>query len=396
MMKIFLSFFIFTIVSTITLGQQNTVLNLSSSLRFNTVKKSRFEAPLNQFSSSNQFSLLNKFDIKSVFEDSPNDAYFVNGSKFNSQRNWTNNRKELRIGFGTTQFLGDLGGRNLKGTDYSLRDLNMKSTNLCAMVGYRYRFAKYFATTTSLTIGMLEGSDALIEVDTELYYPDGPDTQAKYRDAAYRKARNLSFRAPFIDITQRLDFIIWQKEKIGARYKFRGLKGFNNRNEQVYIFGGAGLIAFMPQAYYDGGWVRLRPLATEGQGLVGGIPKYSPVTVVMPFGVGFRVGISREWRIGVEASYVKTFSDYIDDVNGVYYDKDKLKDQRGQMAQDLANRYDKSDEEKRTWFEKGQQRGDRQKDAYFYINVVLTKNITYRNYTKVQKRYKLSKGKYKF
>ncbi|MCF8269675.1 MAG: hypothetical protein K9I25_06850, partial [Crocinitomicaceae bacterium] len=41
---------------------------------------------------------------------------------FNTQKNWSLNKKELLISFGPTQFLGDLGGANSSNYDYSLKD----------------------------------------------------------------------------------------------------------------------------------------------------------------------------------------------------------------------------------------------------------------------------------
>lgn len=61
-------------------------------------------------------------------------------TNFNTQRNWSLNKKEIMFGIGATQFLGDLGGRDRIGTDYSLRDLDWRSTNLGGMIGFRYRF----------------------------------------------------------------------------------------------------------------------------------------------------------------------------------------------------------------------------------------------------------------
>jgi hypothetical protein len=370
-MRYLLSILIFYFVSNFSLSQQNSVLNLSSSLRFNQNKSTLFETP------SNQFLVKRKSVLNTILEENPYDVFDVNGSKFNNQRNWTNNRKEFRFSLGVTQFLGDLGGKDQIGTDYSLVDLDLKSTNLMGMFGYRYRFAPKFATTTSLTLAMLKGDDAL--------------TTDKFR-----MARNLRFRAPILELTQRLDFMIYTYEKVGKRYNIRGIKGFKNRNEQIYIFAGVGLVGFMPQGLYNGRWYNLGPLSTEGQGLVGGIKKTFPVTVTLPVGLGFRIGISREWRIGVETSYMKTFSDYIDDVHGVYYDKGLLGAQKGPLAVALSDRSDFNNPDQATWFVGGQQRGDKQKDAYFYVNIVLTRNITYRNYTKVHKRYRLPRGKYKF
>jgi hypothetical protein len=73
-----------------------------------------------------------------------------------------------------------------------------------------------------------------------------------------------------------------------------------------------------------------------------------------------------------------------------------LASQKGPIAAALADRSNKSNLIHKNWFAADQQRGDKQKDAYFFVNFVVTKNVTYRNYTKTHRRYKLSKGKYKF
>ena len=396
-MRYFLSFYIFFIVSNSFFGQQNNFLNLGSSVRFSDSKSKTFDLLTSQKSILQKKAPLTKF-----FEEQPFEA-FGESNRFNSNKNWKNNKKEIRIGIGATQFLGDLGGTNLIGADYRLKDMNIKATNMCLMVGYRHRLSSKFATTSNITLGMLAGSDANIigsESDSSLIFSTDanglPTSQLRYADGYYRRMRNLSFRAPILEISQRLDFMIYTYEKVGKRYSIAGLKGFKNRNEQIYIFAGIGLVGFIPQAQIDGSWHNLRPLSTEGQGLLGGIKKYSPVTVVMPFGFGFRVGISREWRIGMEASYVKTFSDYIDDVHGVYYNKELLAAQKGEMAAALSDRSDYDNPNQHNWYGAGQKRGDKQKDAYFYVNIILTRNITYRNYTKTYRHFKLSKGKYKF
>lgn len=372
-MRYTLSFFIFFILTTTVIGQQNSVMNLSSSLSLNSQRKSASDF------FSNEFTMKRKTPIIKYLEDQPEINFNTNDTRFNNQKNWTNNRKEFRFSFGVTQFLGDLGGKDQVGTDYSLKDLDLKSLNYMAMIGYRHRISKLFATTSSLTFGILKGDDAL--------------TTEKFR-----RARNLKFRAPILELSQRIDFMLYRKEKLGRRYNIRGVKGFKNRNEQVYAFAGVGLVYFAPQGQMvdDNRWYDLRSKSTEGQGLLGGIKKYSPITICLPVGLGFRVGISREWRIGLEASYTKTFSDYIDDVHGVYYDNSLLAAQKGPIAAALADRSDKTNPAQQNWFAGGQQRGDKQKDAYFFLNVVVTRNITYRNYTKTHRKFKLSKGKYKF
>ncbi len=276
-------------------------------------------------------------------------------TNFNSQRNWSRNKKEIIIGFGATNFLGDLGGANQIGTDYSLKDLDFPSTGFGGVIGYRYRFHPYYATSTLLNFGMVRGSDAKTE-------------------DVVRMSRNLHFRSPIVNLNQRFEIIVLANEKVGRRFNIPGLKGFKDHNEQLYFFTGVGVAYYSPRALYQGSWVALKPMRTEGQGLDGGPAEYSGFTATIPFGVGFRMGINQLWRIGIEATYVKTFTDYIDDVHGTYYDPDILMTEVGPDAVALANPAVQNS----NWFSAGQQRGDKQNDALFYANVTIYRNITYK------------------
>jgi hypothetical protein len=75
---------------------------------------------------------------------------FAQHSNFNTQRNWSMNKKEIVFGIGATQFLGDLGGRDRVGNDYSLVDADLPSTGFSGLIGYRYRFHPNWATTSLL------------------------------------------------------------------------------------------------------------------------------------------------------------------------------------------------------------------------------------------------------
>ena len=80
---------------------------------------------------------------------------FAQRINFNTQRNWSLNKKELLINIGPTQFLGDLGGANSSNYDYSLKDWDWKALGANVGVGYRYRFHPMFATTTNLSYLMM-------------------------------------------------------------------------------------------------------------------------------------------------------------------------------------------------------------------------------------------------
>src|SRR5574343_1952744 len=101
---------------------------------------------------------------------------FAQHTNFNTQRNWSLNKKEILFGIGATQFTGDLGGRNQVGKDYSLRDIDLPSTGIGGMIGFRYRFFPFWVIITILIVGLLRGNDALT-------------------NEVIRESRNLHFRS---------------------------------------------------------------------------------------------------------------------------------------------------------------------------------------------------------
>ena len=325
-------------------------------------------------------------------------AFFVSGvahsqhANFNSQKNWSLQKHELQFGLGATQFLGDLGGSPDIGKSNSLKDLNIKSTGVAAWFGYRMRFHPKFATTSSFSLFTLKGADSL-------------------SDNYIRNARNLHFRSLSLELQQRIEYILFSKEAFSPRYNFPGVRQAKNRNHQTYIFTGIGMLAFSPSAKdQNGDWQRLRPLNTEGQGQVASNPvgvehqttsngdvieSYSPVTLTIPFGFGMRFGINSLWRIGFEVSYVKTFSDYIDDVSTNFYDNPNASAQAQYFASPGQDDPSTAVDETLFW-NHGQQRGDASdKDAYFHLNFVITRNLTYKDYGKQRQKVEKRLGKYK-
>ncbi len=95
------------------------------------------------------------------------------------------------------------------------------------------------------------------------------------------------------------------------------------------------------------------------------------------------------WRVGLEMAYVKTFSDYVDDVSTIYANPSDL---GSQMAIDLSNPTSGNPA-----FAPGEKRGDsNQKDAYYHVNLIVTRNLTYKDYGRQRKKYNLkSSGRYK-
>jgi hypothetical protein len=291
---------------------------------------------------------------------------------FNSQKNWSLNKKELIFGMGATQFTGDLGGGPTEGIDYSMKDIDFPSTGINAMIGFRYRFHPSFATTTKLSCFTLKGDD-------------------KFSEESIRNARNLNFKTGVFELQQRIEWIAFSVEKFSPTYTLPGKAKGKNKNQQYYLFTGLGAAYFNPKAEYNGKWYELRKLRTEGQA-----KPYSPITMTIPMGLGLRFGLGTSWRFGIEASYVKTFSDYIDDVSTVYADPNSFSDP---VASVLSNPSDLSVTVGNgfNWFGAGYQRGDsKQMDAFYQLNFVITRNITYKDYGR-QRSKSISKsfGRYK-
>lgn len=230
---------------------------------------------------------------------------------------WKKTRKEVLLGTGAANLLGDLGGADQIGTHF-MKDLEISLTRPVVAAGYRYKISPTIAVKGFGGWARLAGNDALTLEPA-------------------RNNRNLSFRTNIITASAHFEYSVVE-EKVKSKYSRYSRKGkkfpFN-----VYFFGGMGLFYFNPKGQYlDGKWYKLKPLHTEGQGLPGSEAKdYSLVQFCVPLGIGLKYPINREWSIGLEYSITKTFTDYIDDVSSVYYDNDAIRTAYGDVAAYFAD-----------------------------------------------------------
>ena len=84
-------------------------------------------------------------------------------------------------------------------------------------------------------------------------------------------------------------------------------------------------------------WVELQPLGTEGQGSLSHPEKgdlYPLSQVVVPLGIGVKLSLGEKFSLIAEYGIRKTFTDYLDDVSGVYANPDEL----SSLSADLADR----------------------------------------------------------
>ena len=220
---------------------------------------------------------------------------------FNSDVNSQSNESysEFGVMLGTSYYIGDL------------NDKHFRQAQPAGNIHYRTNFNNRFAMKVSFSAGQVRGSDKLNRVDT-----------AKFN-------RNLHFRSNIYELSGVLEFNFLPYETGNNRFPF-----------SPYIFAGFSMYNFNPQArQFDTGnpfdndgrdsnnpWLDLQPLGTEGQ-QSSHYPEKQPYQLVQfafPLGVGMKLSLARNLSISMEYGMRMLFTDYLDDVGGLYADPQYL------------------------------------------------------------------------
>ncbi|SEJ55023.1 hypothetical protein SAMN04487995_5237 [Dyadobacter koreensis] len=157
----------------------------------------------------------------------------------------------------------------------------------------------------------------------------GDDYEMNKKDPTnIRFPRNLSFRN---DLKEFAVVGIYKLTPDNRSYDRRPQFG-------AYLFGGIAAVAHNPKAKDEvtGDWVKLQSLGTEGQGQPGYAKPYSLIQMAIPIGIGVRYKINDRFDIGAELGFRFTFTDYLDDVSGVYADPSVF--QPGSTGEKFSNR----------------------------------------------------------
>ncbi len=234
-----------------------------------------------------------------------------------SAQGWKSVRHEVSFGVGASNFLGDLGGAKGIGT-HGIKDLKFRMTRPAVMAGYKYMISPYFSVKGSLLWALISGDDAVTK-------------------NVVRNNRNLSFRSNIGEASAYIEYYPYT-ERVLPRYKVKGVRGNKAFSLMPYIFTGVGFTVFNPKANFNGSWMALQPLGTEGQGLAGRPEKYKRYTLSFPIGLGVKYRIDKQLAISFELSLRYTLSDYIDDVSTSYYFSDEIAAAYGEEAGVLSDR----------------------------------------------------------
>ncbi len=246
----------------------------------------------------------------------------------------TFSQTELGLFIGTSFFHGDVGYNSLNFGNTDKLFINPK-----AAIGLHFR--KNLNSRIAFNFTLKRGQINSYDRDSE---------------DVFITQRNLDFQSDITEISSNFEFN-FSPYKIGSE-KF---------NKSVYIFTGISGFKFNPQGFYNGGWVDLQPLGTEGQGsfLYPEREKYKLFSIGIPIGVGYKLNLNSNLALNIAWSWTLTTTDYIDDVSLNYVNSNLLSEQ----AQNLA---DKSF----LGFSEGDQRGNSENmDKFGFFGVSLVYKI---------------------
>lgn len=179
--------------------------------------------------------------------------------------------------------------------------------------------------TTSPTLGgfLRYAANDRVRISGEVNYVHIRQADSNAEDPA-RRARNLNFRNRMVEFGFRTDITVFH---IADRSNNRNFLKPGQLSVRGFVFTGAYGVLHNPQAQithdpnneWEDRWYDLRPLRTEGQ-----VEEYASLIAAIPVGLGVEFGIGNNWVLGFEGSWRSTFTDYLDDISGMYANPDML------------------------------------------------------------------------
>jgi opacity protein-like surface antigen len=165
--------------------------------------------------------------------------------------------------------------------------------------------------------------------------------------------RNLSFYTSLSELSLLVDFNLFD------------LLSYSRKGKMTpYLFAGVGIILFNPKATYNGNDIELKPLTTEGQA-----KPYKGYAPTFPYGAGVKYRLKDNMTIFSEIGYRTPYTDYIDDVSGVYASSSAFTNSSNASLSKALS--DRSGEITGTYLgNPGTQRGDfRKRDNYMFVGI---------------------------
>lgn len=242
---------------------------------------------------------------------------------------------ELGLSGGITHYVGDLNPT-----------FHFRFPHPAGSVWGKYNFNKHWSLRAAFTYGRVSADDAEGVFDHQI-------------------VRNLRFQSDIFEVHSAIEFNFFPYRPGDPETK----------RFTPYLFLGVGGFYFNPQTYFNGELVDLQPLGTEGQQTPSRADQYpySRFQPCIPFGIGIKWSFHDRLSLGVEWGMRLLFTDYLDDVSGLYGDKGEIFTIRGLTAAELS---DLSQSPYHEIPNTGYQRGTPvDNDWYSYLGLSLSYNI---------------------
>jgi hypothetical protein len=232
------------------------------------------------------------------------------------------NKRYISVGVSidALNYFGDLAPKS------KMASTNISFTRPAFTIYGTYRYTPNLSFRASFGWGRLVGDDF-----------DSADPYGQ--DSKYRYIRNLSFRN---DIKELAFVATW--DLFGNHGTFLNRRGFT-----PYAFAGIAIFHHNPKGKAPqadklgnpleqaGQWVALRPLGTEGQMSENyDVKQYSVIQPSIPFGLGLRAKLHKRFDFEFEIGYRYLFTDYIDDVSGMFVDLGALDSELARAMSDRS------------------------------------------------------------
>lgn len=190
---------------------------------------------------------------------------------------------ELGLFLGASNYYGDLSNDGIM----------LNQTHPSAAIIGRYNLNEKWAVKGFIGYGRISGTD-------------------KDADSDIKKLRNLNFYSDLFEVSAQIEFNLVRNSN---RYTA-------TRRLIPYLFTGVGMFNFNPKTELNGKTYELQPLGTEGQGTTtyNDKTKYALTQICIPFGIGFKKKLGQRFCIGLEIGARYTFTNYLDDIGGLYAD----------------------------------------------------------------------------
>ncbi len=261
-------------------------------------------------------------------------------AEFKAQWLW-----DYGVSAGVTNYLGDIGGKEKTRRDF-VSDMKLSKTRWNGGIFARYKWKEKLSLKLAFDYLRIEGNDNL---------STNPG----------REYRNFNFKNDVFALSQTVEYFFYTDPDLGNTYRYKN-------SFRAYVFGGLGAFYTNPKSFYQGEWVKMRDYFDEGV-------QYKQIVLGIPMGIGCYFTFNKRNRFGFEFNYMKTFTDYLDDISGNYPSTPPS----GAYAQGLVLRTTSLPQsmkdanpgayDSHTW---GAKRGDKtNKDAIVYMNVTYSRVI---------------------